>query len=658
MKIKHLFLALFIVLNFVTFAQKNTKEVLFTIGDKPYYTDEFKRVYNKNIDLVKDESQKDLTQYLELFIGYKLKVNKANDLGLQKNEKYTSELKGYRTQLSKNYFTDSKVTDALVNEGYNRSLKEVRASHILINCDENASPADTLIAFNKAKEIREKAVKGEDFGKLAQEFSQDPSAKDNKGDLGYFSAFRMVYAFENAAFKTPKGNVSNPIRTRFGYHIIKVVDNRDHRGEVTVAHIMVMKPTVDSKETQEKAESTINDIYKKFKDGEKFDALARLYSEDKASAPKGGVLNKFGSGQLSSMEFEDAAFSLTLENPVSKPIKSAFGWHIVQLIEKHLPKSMADSKTELEEKIGKDERSRLVTASLNDKLRKKYTIKKDAKAYANVQKVVTDDFYDSKWDLPTDLKPFAGNLVSIQDSNNSQESFLNYVKDQQKSGIKLKPVAKLVDKLYKTFEDEKVNNYYNDNLEKEFPEFANVMDEYRDGLLLFDLMEKEIWEKSKTDTIGLKKFYDLNKDKYTWKTRLDMTVASSTKELVVKEAMKMLKANATADEIKAKLNTKDKIDVMSNKGVYEEGNDAIPKGTKMQTGVSDISKQGEYYFVSLVNKVVPAGNKTLEECKGKAINDYQQDLESNWVSNLKKDYSVKVNQDVFEKIKKEITQKK
>ena len=658
MKIKQFFLTLFLVLNFVTFAQKSSKDVLFTIGDKPYYTDEFKRVYNKNIDLVKDESQKDLTQYLELFIGYKLKVNKANDLGLQKNEKYTSELKGYRTQLSKNYFTDSKVTEALVNEGYNRSLKEVRASHILINCDENASPADTLIAFNKAKDIRDRAIKGEDFGKLAQENSQDPSAKDNKGDLGYFSAFRMVYAFENAAFKTAKGNISNPIRTRFGYHLIKVIDNRDNRGEVTVAHIMVMKPTVDTKETQDKAEATINDIYKKFQAGEKFDALAKLYSEDKASAPKGGVLNKFGSGQLSSMEFEDAAFSLTKENPVSKPIKSAFGWHIVQLIEKHLPKSMADSKKDLEEKIGKDERSRLVTASLNEKLRKKYTIKKDAKAYANVQKKVTDAFYDSKWELPTNIKDFAGNLVAVQETNNSQESFLNFVKDQQKSGIKLKPVTKLVDKLYKSFEDEKVNNYYNDNLEKEFPEFANVMDEYRDGLLLFDLMEKEIWEKSKTDTIGLKKFYDLNKDKYTWKTRLDITVASSTKEDVVKEALKMLKANATPDEIKAKLNTKEKIDVMSSKGVYEEGNDAIPKGTKMQTGISEISKQGEYYFVSLVNKVLPAGNKTLEECKGKAINDYQQDLESNWVSNLKKEYAVKVNQDVFEKIKKEITQKK
>ena len=255
------------------------------------------------------------------------------------------------------------------------------------------------------------------------------------------------------------------------------------------------------------------------------------------------------------------------------------------------------------------------------------------------------------------MKDYAGNLVSIQESNNTQESFLNYVKDQQKSAIKLKPIGKLVDKLYKSYEDEKVNNYYNDNLEKEFPEFSNVMDEYRDGLLLFDLMEKEIWEKSKTDTIGLKKFYDLNKDKYSWKTRLDITVASSTDEKVAKEALKMLKVNASPDEIKAKLNTKEKIDVMTSKGVYEEGNDAIPKGTKIQMGISEITKQGEYYFVSMVNKVLPTGTKTLEECKGKAINDYQQNLESNWVTNLKKDYVVKVNQDIFEKVKKEITKK-
>ena len=658
MKIKQLFVVLLLALNFISFAQKNNKEILFTINDKPYFTDEFKRVYNKNIDLVKDESQKDLTQYLDLFIGYKLKVNKANDLGLQKNDKYVSELKGYRTQLSKNYFTDSKVTDALVNESYARSLKEIKAAHILINCDENAAPADTLASYNKCKDLRDRANKGEDFGKLAQEFSQDPSAKENKGELGYFSAFRMVYPFESAAFKTEKGQISNPIRTRFGYHIIKVLDIRDNRGEITVEHIMVMKPATDTKELNDKAENAINDIYKKLQAGENFESLAKLYSEDKASAPKGGLINKFGSGQLSSSEFEDAAFALTKENPVSKPIKSKFGWHIIKLVERFQSKTLAESKIELEDKISKDERSRLITSSLNEKLHKKYTVKKDAKMYANVQKTVNDTFYDSKWELPTNIDNFSGKLVSIQDSNVSGTSFLNYIKDQQKSNIKLKPIAKLVDKLYKSFEDEKIGEYYNDNLEKEFPEFSNVMDEYRDGLLLFDLMEKEIWEKSKTDTIGLKKYYDLNKDKYQWKTRLELITASSTKEDVVKQAMKMLKDKATVDAIKAKLNTKEKVDVMANQGTYEEGNDAIPKGTKSKIGISEISKNGEYYFVSYVEKVIPAGTKTLEECRGKLVNDYQQYLESNWVNNLKAEYKVNVNQDVFEKVKKEITQKK
>jgi len=260
---KHLVLGLLLSLNLAAYAQKSKKEVLFTINDKPYYTDEFSRVYNKNLDLVKDESQKDLTQYLELFIGYKLKINKANKLGLQNGDAYKNELATYRTQLSKNYLTDSKVTKELVEEGYQRSLKEIRASHILITVDENAAPADTLVAYNKIADLRKRALNGEDFGALAQQFSQDPSAKDNKGDLGYFSSFRMVYAFESAAFKTPKGKISNPIRTRFGYHIIKVDDIRDNRGEVTVAHIMILNPKEDKPEEKAAAEAKIRDIYQK-----------------------------------------------------------------------------------------------------------------------------------------------------------------------------------------------------------------------------------------------------------------------------------------------------------------------------------------------------------------------------------------------------------
>jgi peptidyl-prolyl cis-trans isomerase SurA len=660
MKMKQLFFGLLLSLNFIGFAQNSTKDVLFTIDNKPYYTDEFARVYNKNLDLVKDESQKDLNQYLELFIGYKLKINKAYKLGLQDGTSYQNELKSYRTQLSKNYTSDSKVTKELIEEGYNRSLKEIKASHILLMVDENATPEDTLKAYNQILDLRKRAVAGEDFGKLATDYSQDPSAKENKGDLGFFSAFRMVYAFETAAYKTAKGNISNPIRTRFGYHLIKVEDVRDNRGEVSVAHIMILNPEaaadVKVEVDADKAKNTIQDIYKKLQQGEKFEDLAKQFSEDKSSSSKGGVLNRFGSGQLSSEEFETVAFSLTKENPISEPFKSQFGWHIVKFLDKFPVKTLEEMQPDLETKVSKDDRSRLIVASVTDKLRKKYTVKRDDKLFAVVSKLITNDFYEGKWDVPANLKDFNGNLFTINKVKSlTGASFLTYVKVQQKSPNTLKPIAKLIDKLYQSFVDQELAQYYDDNLENEFPEFSAVMDEYRDGLLLFDLMEKEIWTKSKTDTIGLKSFYDKNLKNYNWKNRLDVTILSSTKLDVIKKAEKLLKQDKTADFIKEKLNLKDGVvNVMSKVGVFEEGSEVLPKNLKFEAGISEIIKDGEYYFVTKVNKTLPAGPKTLEECKGKVINDYQQYLEENWVKDLKNEFKVEVNQEVFEKVKKQL----
>ncbi|WP_395045255.1 peptidylprolyl isomerase [Flavobacterium sp.] len=649
---KKVFLGLLLTLSFSINAQNNSKEVLFTIDGKPFYTDEFERVYKKNLDLVKDESQKDLNQYLELFVGYKLKVTKANKIGLQNNVQYQNEFKSYRTQLSKNYTSDSKVTAELVKEGYDRMKSEIRASHILVMVDENASPQDTLIAYSKIKEIRKRAVAGEDFAKLAQENSEDPSAKENMGDLGYFTSFRMVYAFESAAYKTDKGQISQPIRTRFGYHIINVVDIRKNRGEVAVAHIMLMnsKEDVDPQGVQD----NINDIYKKIQQGESFDELAKQFSEDKSSASKGGVLNKFGSGQLSSQIFEDTAFSLTKENPISKPIQSAFGWHIVKLIDNYPVKTFEESKAELENKIGKDDRSRLITNSLTEKLRKKYKVKRDEKMFAATSKLVTNDYYDGKWELPENLKEYSSKLMNIETRIVSGGQFLNYIKSQQKSGIAAKPIAKLMDVLYSNFVDEQINTYYNDNLEVEFPEFASVVEEYRDGLLLFDLMEKEIWERSKTDTLGLKNFYETQKDKHKWKTRLDVAIASSTKMDVIKKALAMIKKGISIQDIKTKLNVKDVVDVMITESVLEVGAEALPKGTKEEVGFSEITKQGEYYFVTNVKKVLPEAVKTFEECKGKIVNEYQQYLEKNWVNELKNEFQVNVNQDVFEKVKNKL----
>lgn len=661
MRFKQFLFGFFFFVSISTFAQSVSKEVqgvskdvLFTIDDKPYYSDEFLRIYKKNLNLVKDESQKDLNQYLQLYVGYKLKVSKAYKLGLQNGTQYQNELKSYRTQLSKNYFNDTKITQDLIEEAYNRLQKEIKASHILILADENASPADSLKAYKKLEDIRKRALAGEDFGTLAAQFSEDPSAKENKGDLGYFTAFRMVYPFESAAYNTPVGQISKIFRTKFGFHIVKVNDIRNNRGEVTVAHIMILNPKAEDKD-QERAKNTINDIYKKLQQGEKFEDLAKQFSEDKSSSSKGGVINKFSSGQLSSEEFEDVAFSLTTPGEISKPFQTQFGWHIIKLTEKSPMKTMDQMKVELETKVGKDDRSKKLITSLNEKLRKKYTYKRDSKQFASVSKLITNEFYEAKWVMPRTAKNLSATLLTINSTKKiDNKTFLEFVEKQQKSGIAVKPLSKLAEVLYDKFLDEQLRTYYDENLENEFPEFANVMSEYRDGLLLFDLMEKEIWERSKTDTIGLQKFYEQHKMEYMWKKRVDAIIVSSTKLDMIKKASSMLKKNTEIQAIKDKLNINNVVNIMVKTGVYEEGNDALPKSMKFEAGLSTIFKEGEYYFVTKVTKVIPEGVKTMEECKGKLVNDYQQYLEQHWVEDLRKEFTVKVNYEVFEGVKKQL----
>lgn len=655
MKLKQLMFGVFLSLNIAAHAQESNNKVLFTIDDKPYNTEEFLRVYNKNLDLVKDESQKDLNHYLELYIGYKLKINKANTLGLQGDANYQAELNQYRNQLAKNYLTDSKVTKELVDEAYNRSKKEVKASHILLLLAEDATPADTLKAYKKAVELRQRALKGEDFNTLAQTYSEDPSAKENKGELGYFSAFKMVYPFETAAFTTPKGQISQPVRTSFGYHLVKVDDVRANRGEVVVSHIMLLNPDAVDAAQKEKVKNSIYDISAKIRQGESFESLARQFSEDKASSSKGGILNRFGSGELSSTKFEDVAFSLTSTNPISEPFESQFGWHIVKLVEKFPIKPLAEMQVELENKIARDDRSKLIAAAMNDKLRKKYAPARNEKTYAAVVKLVTPHIYEGTWSVSNE-KLANETLVTVKQTPIKVESFLNFIENQQKSGLTIKPIKKQIDALYESFLTVQLNAHYDANLENEFPEFAAVMDEYRDGLLLFNLMEKEIWEKAKTDTLGLKNFYDKNIGKYKWSDRIEAIILSSTKQDITNKALKLLKKNKSVDEIRAALNTTDVVNVMAKTGTYEQNSDALPKGLKFKKGVSSVLKDGDYFFVVKINDVLSARTKTLEEAKGRVINDYQQHLEENWVKSLKSEFKIHVNDDVFAEIKSNIKQ--
>lgn len=658
MKLKKVLLTLSLFISALSFAQQVEKEVLFTIDGTPYYTDEFERVYKKNLNLVKDDSQKDLDNYLDLFVGYKLKVKKANELGLQNDKKYQNELRAYRAQLSKTYLTDTKVTEELIEEAYDRSKKEVKASHILFMVNENATPADTLKAYNKAMDVRKKALAGQDFGKLAKEYSEDPSAKDNMGDLGYFSVFRMVYPFETGAYNTPKGEISMPVRTRFGYHLIKVNDVRDNRGEVTAAHIMILKSKNAGKDEQIKAKQTIEEIYQKLQQGEDFESLAKQFSEDKSTAAVGGKLTKFSSGELSSVEFEDQIFALNTPGEYSKPFQTKYGWHIVRLIEKHKTKPYIDLKEEFESKIKRDERSKLIIASMNEKLRKKYSVDKNEAVYKKVQKAVNNNVYDNTWVLPENIEDYNETLFTINNEKKvSAESFLQYVQSHQRSPLSVKPVSKYTDVLLENYVDEKLNIYYKDNLEREFPEFGIVMEEYRDGLLLFELMEREIWDKAKNDSIGLEQYYKNHVDNYQWNDRVEADIYSSTDKDIIKQTRKFLKKGKDAAYIKEQLNKEDKINVIEKEGTFEiESNHILPQLKKYKEGVSKIVNDDKYYYVINIKKVLPSGAKTLEEAKGRVINDYQQYLESNWVDELKKEFTVKVNQDVFKKVKKQLQQ--
>uniref|UniRef100_UPI004049B367 peptidylprolyl isomerase n=2 Tax=Flavobacterium sp. TaxID=239 RepID=UPI004049B367 len=635
------------------FAQNPEKIVLFTIDDTPYFSDEFVRVYNKNLDLVKDESQKDLDNYLELFIGYKLKITKAMQMGLQNDRKYQNELRTYRNQLSKNYLTDKNITDELIQEGYERSLKEIRASHILFLLDENALPADTLKVYNKLLDLRTKILKEGNFGDFAAKFSEDPSAKQNKGDLGYFSAFRMVYPFESAAFETPKGEISMPVRTRFGYHLINVTDIRDNRGELTVAHIMLSNPKEGEEATVKDIKGSIDEIAAKLKQGESFEALAKQFSQDRATANKGGVLNRFGAGQLSAASFENAAFALTAENPISEPVQTDYGWHIIKLIEKHPLKSFEEAKKEIERNIEKDDRSRLIQESMTDKLKVKYRIIENKNLLAKIAKSVDKTYFEGKWE-PNSKNDFSKTLFTIQDDVFSGDQFVEMLKEEQKARYPEQPITAMVEKIYTKILNEQVNKYYEAHLEDEFPEFAAVMQEYRDGLLLFELMEQEIWKKSKNDTLGYTQYHQDHIQNYQWQDRYEVLIVSSKDQKKLKKALKLFKKEMPIADVKSKINEGDQVYISSQTGLFEADNTALPTKMPKEVGVSSIfEEEGYFYFVDVKN-IMPAGPKKIEECRGKVINDYQQYLESTWISKLKSEFDVKVNRTIFEAVKQSI----
>jgi len=686
--------------------------VLMTVDGKPVTRSEFEAIYKKNNkDVV--VTKEALDEYLELFINYKLKVREAESLGMDTVKKFRDELAGYRTQLARPYLVDRNLNDALMQEAYGRSQQEVRASHILITCTPEATPEDTLKAYKKVLSIRDRVMAGEDFATVAKAESKDPSAAQNGGDLGYFSALQMVYPFENAAYNTPVGQVSQPVRTRFGYHVIKVVDKRPARGQVKVAHIMLRSIENDSTKARE-ADKRIMEIHAMcVANPDQFADLALKYSEDSGTSAKGGELPMFGSGKMIE-EFENESFSLTADGQISKPFKTRYGWHIVKRLEYQAPPTFDQAKGELKGKIQKDSRADITKRAFISELRKEYKyapmLKNMKPVYAMVDStiflkgtnlndtilrrntvegpitingmryrreingtlkngklvnirsrqhqdlvadpndtVVVRDIHEGWAPNAAKLEKLNKPLFSLNDRTWTQADFLRHLETKQARG-KSEPIPAYVDSKFEGWVDETLMSYEDGRLEEKHPEFRMLMKEYRDGILLFELTDQQVWSRAVKDSTGLKQYYDGHANDFMHPVRYDADIYTCANAAVAEQTRKLLKKGKRGEELTAVVNKTSALNLSIESGRYTAEEKPFLKGITLP-GLSDNFDLDGRVVIADMKQVVAPTPKTLDESRGLVTAAYQDRLEKDWIAQLRAKYKVVTDPDVLYSIR-------
>lgn len=514
-----------------------------TVGGKPVGASEFLQVYKKNL-LANDSTntEKSLRDYVDLYVNFKLKVIAAEEMGIDTTEAFREELATYRKQLAQPYLTEKNVSEALVKEAYERLKEEVNASHILIECAPEAEPQDTLAAYREIMQLRERAMAGEDFGQLAKQYSKDPSAQYNEGNLKYFTALQMVYPFENAAYQTAKGKISMPVRTQYGYHIIKVLDRRESLGKRKVAHILTYVKPRATPEEKAAARQKIDEIFERLKKGESFEQLCRQYSEDESTRKNNGELRVFGTGEFDE-PFEEAAFSLQEIGEISSPVQTRYGWHIIKLLEKRSIEPFSEMSTFIREKIMKDSRSDLGKTALVKRLKKENGFAENTQVLQEALSLGDTSLFKRTWSYNAQTELPAKTLLTLGSKGVKAGDFLAFVKTQQNqpqstywSGSP--PI--LMRSLYNQFVENQVIAQEEEQLENKYPEFRALLKEYRDGILLFQMMESNVWQKSVQDTTGLSAFHARNRSKYIMPERLYASYLSADSKETLEAAKKIL----------------------------------------------------------------------------------------------------------------------
>jgi peptidyl-prolyl cis-trans isomerase SurA len=628
-------------------------QTLFTYGKYEVDAKEFLRAYNKNNNQPVTNRAKAISDYLDLFIKSRLKIQEAYERRYDTLPQIKTEVENLRTQIAENYMADPGMATRLTQQAFQRSLKDIHVAHIFISFRNPAGAIDTIAAQKKTDEVLKQLQKGDDFLGVAQQNSDDPSARNNKGDLGFITVLTLPYEFENVIYTTPVGKNSSPVRSRIGYHIFRNLGERKAVGKIKAQQILLAVPPDADDAAKKEIAARADSLYKKIMAGENFNHLASSFSNDNISAAAGGVMPDIGVGQYDPA-FENVLWSLPKDDAVSKPFHTAHGWHIVKRISLKSVNTNANDRSymqELQQRIMADNRWK----SSRDFIYKQVTAK------AGYKKFPYDDA--ALWNMSDsvlDLKPMLPNgrtiiastpLFSLGDSIYNATAWVNYANSYRykQDGTGSKP--------YEQVRDEWVQyamiQYYKAHLEEFNEEFRNQMQEFKDGNLFFEIMQQEIWNKAQSDSAALLTLYEKNKKDYLWKQSADAVVFFCSDETIAKTAYGELKKNPASWRKIADKYT-EKIVVDSSRYEWSQLpnlNNMIPKPGMITTVL--LNKTDNTASFAYIVKVYPQSTqRSFNEAKGLLINDYQDALEQQWNEALHKKYPVVVDQKVLAEISK------
>jgi peptidyl-prolyl cis-trans isomerase SurA len=619
-------------------------QTLFTYGKKNVSKEEFLRAYNKNNNGT-NNNEKAYREYLELYIRFKLKVQAAYDTKLDTLSNQALELKNFRDQITDGFMNDESIVQFLMDEAFQRSQKDIRISHIYIPF----TGTDTASAYKKIMEAYDKLQQPRaDFATIAETYSEDPSVHTSKGDIGFITSFILPYELETLAYNTPAGKVSKPYKSKSAYHIFKNTAERPAAGRMKAAQILLaFKPGADSNE-KIRIKNLADSLYDALQKGAPFKDLVAKYSNDNISYQTGGLLPEFGVGKYSA-DFENAAFSLTKDGDISKPILTSYGYHILQRVERvpvNTDKNKADALAQIKLAVQSDNRIQLSKQSLAQKMIKTGGYKKAV--YPEKQLwVYMDSVYNDKKAPQLPLMNDKTLLFSFPKQKVLVSDFAKYI-----TSIKSSPElvqGKIMPQLLQQYTQTVATEYYRNNIEMFNKEFAYQLKEFKDGNLLFEVMQRQVWDKAATDSVGLKNYYSNNKNKYWWETSADVILFTCSDSL---SAVK-----ARNDFIKAPANWRTLVQnadgaVQADSGRFELTQLPVTVNSNIKTGyVSEpvkTSTDNITTFVYIMNVYKERSPRNFNDAKGFIINDYQSFLEDKWIESLKKKYPVNVNQTVLQ----------